>query len=118
LDAFPEDVQDYVSSQLAHCLIGVVSQHLITRADTPGRVLASEVMRNNEGISACIRSRRFAQIPGLIEIGGAYGMHTIDDSLAHLLRHGFITYEDAMVRCRNRGMIDQAHQQLIASLRK
>jgi twitching motility protein PilT len=117
LDAFPEDVQDYVSSQLAHCLIGVVSQHLITRADTPGRVLASEVMRNNEGIGACIRSRRFGQIPGLIEIGGAYGMHTIDDSLAHLLKHGFITYEDAIVRCRNRIMIDQAHQQLIASLR-
>ena len=65
LDAFPEDVQDYISSQVAHSLIGVVSQHLITRADTPGRVLASEVMRNNEGIAACIRSRRFAQIPGL-----------------------------------------------------
>jgi len=118
LDAFPEELQDYVGSQVAHSLIGVVSQHLIPRADTPGRVLASEVLRNNEGIAACIRSRRFAQVPGLIEIGGQDGMHTIDDSLAHLLRHGFITFEDAVVRCRNKLMIQQANQQLIASLRR
>jgi twitching motility protein PilT len=118
LDAFPEDVQDYISSQVAHSLVGVVSQHLITRADTPGRVLASEIMCNNEGIAACIRSRRFAQIPGLIEIGGQYGMHTIDDSLAHLLKHGFITFDDAIVRCRSKLMIEQANHQLIASLRR
>jgi twitching motility protein PilT len=118
LDAFPEDVQDYISSQVAHSLVGVVSQHLITRADTPGRVLASEIMRNNEGIGACIRSRRFGQIPGLIEIGGAYGMHTIDDSLAHLLKHGFITFDDAIVRCRNKIMMEQANEELIHSLRR
>jgi twitching motility protein PilT len=118
LDAFPPDLQDYVGSQLAHSLVGVVSQHLITRADTPGRVMASEVMCNNEGIAACIRSRRFAQIPGLIEIGGQDGMHTIDDSLAHLLRHGFITLEDALVRCRNKTMMEQAQQELIATLRR
>ena len=111
LDAFPEDVQDYVSSQLAHCLIGVISQHLITRADTPGRVLATEVMRNSTGIAACIRQRRFSQIPGLIQIGANEGMHTIDDSLAHLLRHGFITVDDALARCRDKSMIHQAHHE-------
>jgi twitching motility protein PilT len=117
LDAFPEDSQDYISSQLAHSLIGVVSQHLITRADIPGRVLATEIMRNNDGIASCIRNRRFNQIPGLIEIGGRDGMHTIDDSLAHLLKHGFITFNDAIVRCRNKLMIEEANQELVASLR-
>jgi twitching motility protein PilT len=111
LDAFPEEIQDYVSSQLAHSLIGVVCQHLITRQDQAGRVLATEVMTNNQGISACIRSRRFPQLPGLIQIGGNDGMHTIDDSLAHLLRHGFISFEDAVARCRDKNMIQQAHQQ-------
>jgi twitching motility protein PilT len=118
LDAFPEELQDYVGSQLAHSLIGVVSQHLITRADMPGRVMASEVMTNNEGIAACIRSRRFAQIPGLIEIGGPDGMHTIDDSLAHLLKHGFITLEDALVRCRNPIMIENTHEQALLGVRR
>lgn len=111
LDAFPEEIQDYVSSQLAHSLIGVVCQHLITRQDQPGRVLATEVMTNSAGIAACIRSRRFSQIPGLIQIGANDGMHTIDDSLCHLLRHGFISLEDALVRCRDKNMIHQANHQ-------
>lgn len=118
LDAFPEEVQDYVSSQLAHSLIGVVSQHLITRADQPGRVLASEVLRNNSGIAACIRGRRFSQLPGLIQIGGQDGMHTIDDSLAHLLRNGFIDLDDALVRCRDKSVMHQAHQQLLATRKR
>ncbi len=112
LDAFPEEVQDYVSSQLAHSLIGVVSQHLLTRADQPGRVLASEVLLNNSGIASCIRNRRFSQIPGMIQIGGKEGMHTIDDSLCHLLRYGFIELEDALVRCRDKGMVQQVWQEV------
>jgi twitching motility protein PilT len=118
LDAFPEEIQDYVSSQLAHSLIGVVCQHLITRLDQPGRVLATEVMTNNHGISACIRSRRFAQLPGLIQIGGNDGMHTIDDSLSHLLRHGFISLEDALARCRDKNMIHQANHQRQQAMRR
>lgn len=112
LDAFPEEVQDYVSSQLAHSLIGVVCQHLITRTDEAGRVLASEVMLNSPGIAACIRQRRFSQIPGLIQIGGNDGMHTIDDSLSHLLRHGFITLEDALVRCRDKSLMQAAAREI------
>lgn len=108
LDAFPEEVQDYVSSQLAHCLRGVVCQHLITRADQPGRVLATEVMKNNTGIAACVRQRRFSQIPGLIQIGGNDGMHTIDDSLSHLLRHGFILLDDALALCRDKTLMHAA----------
>ncbi|MEY4483492.1 MAG: hypothetical protein RL693_944, partial [Verrucomicrobiota bacterium] len=118
LDAFPEEIQDYVSSQLAHSLIGVVCQHLITRQDEPGRVLASEVMKNNTAIAACIRSRRFSQLPGLIQIGGNDGMHTIDDSLSHLVKHGFISVEDALVRCRDKTMIMQAYQQTLPKARR
>lgn len=118
LDAFPGDVQDYVSSQLAHSLLGVVCQHLIPRADVAGRVMASEVMKNNPGISSCIRQRRFSQLPGLIQIGGNEGMHTIDDSLAHLIRHGFITLDDALVRCRDKSMIQIAHHEATRPLKK
>lgn len=115
LDAFPEEVQDYVSSQLAHCLLGVVCQHLLTRADQPGRVLATEVMCNNSGISACIRQRRFSQIPGLIQVGANDGMHTIDDSLAHLLRHGFIILDDALALCRDKSVMHRAENERLSA---
>lgn len=112
LDAFPEEVQDYISSQLAHSLIGVVCQHLLARSDEAGRVLASEVMLNSPGIAAAIRQRRFSQLPGLIQIGGNEGMHTIDDSLAHLMRFGFITLEDALGRCRDKNAMKQVAREV------
>jgi twitching motility protein PilT len=112
LDVFPEEVVDYVSSQLAHSLVGVVCQHLMTRADGSGMVLATEVMVNNSGIASCIRQRRFSQIPGLIQIGAGEGMHTIDDSLAHLLRHGYITLDDTMLRCRDKMLMQQVAREL------
>jgi twitching motility protein PilT len=109
-DAFPSEQQDYVAAQLSSCLKGVVCQHLLPRADAEGRVLATEVMRMNHGVARCIRDRRFAQLPGLIQIGGRDGMHTIDDSLLHLLQNNFIAEEHALAHCRDREFIHTNYQ--------
>lgn len=106
LDAFPEEQQDFVASQLASSLRGVICQSLIVRRDQPGRVMASEVMVGNSAIAACVRSKRLTQLPNLIQIGGIDGMHTIDDSLIHLARHGFITVEDALIRARDAKFVE------------
>lgn len=97
VDAFPGDQQAQIRSQLAGCLVGIVSQRLLVRRDAPGRVLATEVMRANPGVRALIREGRTERLTGLIQIGASEGMHTMDDSLAHLLIHGHISYEDAMM---------------------
>ena len=104
-DAFPEEQQDYIGAQLASCLRGVICQHLIPRVDGLGRVLASEIMTMNHGVARCIRDRRFSQLAGLIQIGGSDGMHTIDDSLLHLLINDFISLEHALAHCRDREFI-------------
>ena len=52
-------------------------------------------MTVNSGIEACIRDQRLSQIPGLIQIGGADGMHTVDDSLIELLLADRISLMDA-----------------------
>jgi twitching motility protein PilT len=106
LDAFPEEQQDFVASQLASSLRGVICQSLIVRRDQPGRVMASEVMVGNSAIAACVRSKRLTQLPNLIQIGGIDGMHTIDDSLIHLARHAFITVEDALIRARDAKFVE------------
>lgn len=110
LDAFPEEQQDFVASQLASSLRGVICQSLIVRRDEPGRVMASEVMVGNSAICSCIRSKRLTQLPNLIQIGGIDGMHTIDDSLTHLTNYGFITLEDAMVRARDPDFVNVHHR--------
>lgn len=106
-DAFPEEQQDYVAAQLANCLKAVVCQHLIKRADAEGRVLATEVLTMNHAMARCIRDRRFSMMPGLMQIGAKDGMHTIDDSLLHLLTHDYILLEDALAHCRDKDFIHQ-----------
>ena len=57
IDVFPADQQEMIITQLSNCLQAVVSQRLITRQDAPGRVMASEIMRINHGIRACMIER-------------------------------------------------------------
>src|SRR6184192_4502622 len=68
LDAFPKDGQQFVASQLAWSLLGVVCQFLLPRSEGGGLILATELMTTNSGIEACIRDRRFSQI----QIGRAH----------------------------------------------
>src|SRR5947208_11465806 len=57
LDAFPKDGQQFVGSQLAWSLLGVVRQYLLPQTDKSGLILATELMIVNSGIAACIRDR-------------------------------------------------------------
>src|SRR6059058_2103576 len=118
LDAFPKDGQQFVGSQLAWSLLGVVCQYLLPRSDQPGLVLASELMTVNSGIEACIRDQRFSQIPGLMQIGGADGMHTVDDSLIELLLAHRISLMDAMAHARDPNFVKEQFQQALKTQRK
>jgi twitching motility protein PilT len=115
IDIFPPAQQPQITTQLANALIGVISQRLLPRADRPGRVMASEVLVANMGVQAVIRDHRHEQLPGLMQIGASSGMHTFDDSIAHLLIHGYISFEEAMANARDQDLVKE---QLQASLRK
>jgi twitching motility protein PilT len=112
-DAFPSDQQDYIAAQLSNCLRGVICQHLLPRADAPGRVLATEILTLNHAMARCIRDRRFSQMPGLLQIGAQDGMHTIDDSLLHLLKSEFILLDDALAHCRDKHFIKENYYRYV-----
>ena len=101
VDIFPPMQQPQIITQLSSALVGVVNQKLLPRADSPGRVMASEVMVVTPAISAIIRDHRFEQLYGLMQVGSIHGMHTMDSSLYHLLTGGFITAEDALMHARD-----------------
>lgn len=101
VDIFPADQQPQIITQLAATLVGVVHQKLLIRADTAGRVMASEVMVMTPALAAVIRDHRFEQIYGLMQVSAVHGMHTMDNSLLHLLKGGFISLEDAMQHARD-----------------
>jgi twitching motility protein PilT len=118
LDAFPKEGQQFVGAQLAWSLLGVVCQYLLPRSDQPGLVLATELLTVNSGIESCIRDRRLSQIPGLIQIGGADGMHTVDDSLIELLLADRINLMDALVHARDPNFVREQFQQALQTQRK
>jgi twitching motility protein PilT len=101
MDLFPSDQQVQIASQLSNVLEAIICQRLLSRADTDGRVLATEALRVNSGIQSCLRKRKIEQVVGLMEIGRQEGCHTIDDCLETLVAHSYITQQDAVQNCRD-----------------
>jgi len=118
LDFFPSEQQNQIVTQLASCLVAVVSQRLLPRADRNGRVIATETMIVNSGIRACIRDRKIHIIPGLMEIGTQEGMTTLDESLSDLVKAGQITYEEALIHARDRDRIPKPAEKPAAKKKK
>ena len=101
IDVFPPHQQRQVTVQLAECLQGVISQVLVSRADTKGRILATEVMVSTPGIRNLIRENDIAQIPSLLQMGAQHGMNTMDKSLKILYKKGIITKDTAISKVKN-----------------
>jgi twitching motility protein PilT len=118
IDAFPKDGQQFIAGQLAWSLLGVVCQYLLPQREKTGLILATELMIVNSGIEACIRDRRLSQIPGLIQIGHADGMHTVDDSLIELLLAERVSLMDAMAHARDPNFVKEEFQKALKSQRK
>jgi len=95
IDVFPSQQQRQVRVQLANSLQAVVSQQLLPRADGTGRAAAVEVMVATPAIRNLIREGKVHQITTAMQSGGKFGMETMDDSLARLVRTGKVAYEVA-----------------------
>ncbi len=101
IDVFPPYQQQQVRQQLAGSLQGVVSQTLCKTADATGRVVATEVLQATSAIRNLIREGKTHQIYSAMQSGAQHGMHTMDQSLAELVRNRRITYETGLVKCHH-----------------
>ena len=104
ISVFPPYQQKQVRLQLASILKAVISQRLVPRADGKGRVPALEVMVSTGRIRECISDKdRTKEINDAISKGfTTYGMQTFDQSLMHLVKHGLVSYDEALKHCSNR----------------
>jgi twitching motility protein PilT len=99
LDVFPPYQQPQVRAQLSFVLEGVMSQSLIAKAGSPGRVLALEVMIPNPAIRNLIREDKVHQVYSAMQVGQAkFGMQTFNQALAALLMRRLITQDEAFGR--------------------
>jgi twitching motility protein PilT len=105
VDVFHGDEQQMVRTLLSQALLGVISQDLLPRADSEGRILAYEVMLNNSAIGNLIRKGEVHRINSAIQTSGREGMHTFDDYLSRLCNAGFISQEVAVAKSKNSGSL-------------
>jgi twitching motility protein PilT len=93
IDVFPPHQQQQIRQQLAMALQGVVCQTLCKTADGRGRVVAAEVLVVTPAVRNLIREGKTHQIYSVMQAGAQFGMQTLDQNLAQLLREGKITHE-------------------------
>jgi twitching motility protein PilT len=74
VSAFPAEIQNSVSAQLADCLVAVVSQRLGFRADLNIRVPECEILMATHAVKNFIRNRDFFKIISALETGADHGM--------------------------------------------
>ncbi len=97
-DIFPAEQQATVRQQLSLALSAVVCQQLVPRADGKGRVVATEVLIATDGVRAHLRKGTFHQLHTELTLGRRFGMMTMEDSLARLVKAGTITETEARLR--------------------
>jgi twitching motility protein PilT len=97
-DIFPAEQQATVRQQLSLALSAVLCQQLVPRADGKGRVVATELMIATDGVRAHIRKGSFHQLHTELTLGRRFGMATMEDSLARLVKAGTVTEAEARLR--------------------
>jgi len=101
IDVFPAHQQQQVRVQLAACLQAVMTQQLIETRDGTARIPAVEVLIATPAVRNLIRETKTHQIATALQAGGKYGMQTMDQALAQLVRKNKITFAQATERCMN-----------------
>ena len=101
IDVFPAHQQQQIRIQLASALQAVVTQQLLPKAGGRGRAVACEVLIATPAVRNLIREGKTHQIYSCMQGGGKYGMQTMDQSLAQLVRSSVVGMDVAMERCHN-----------------
>jgi twitching motility protein PilT len=102
INVFPGGQQPQVRALLADTLRAVMCQYLLRRKDEQGRVLAVEIMVNNEAVANLIRKGKTFQIPSVIATSRDAGMQSMDSDLERLYRAGLVGAEEAYMKAASK----------------
>jgi twitching motility protein PilT len=101
VDVFPPEQQGQIRVMLATTLQAVITQQLLPTPDGRGRCAAVEVLVATPAVRNLIREGKGHQIPSQMQAGAQYGMITMDQHLAELVRSNKISLALALERAAN-----------------
>jgi twitching motility protein PilU len=96
INFFPEERRAQLLMDLSLNLKGLISQRLIPRQDSKGRVAVVEVMLNSPLISDMIFKGEVSEIKEIMKKSRELGMQTFDQALFDAYETNQITYENAL----------------------
>ncbi|MHB1083495.1 MAG: PilT/PilU family type 4a pilus ATPase [Thiobacillus sp.] len=96
INFFPEERRDQLLMDLSLNLKAFISQRLIPRKGTNGRVAAVEILLNSPLIADLIFKGQVHEIKDLMSKSRELGMQTFDQALFDLYEAGMISYEDSL----------------------
>jgi twitching motility protein PilU len=96
INFFPESQRNHVLQDLSLNLRAIVSQRLLPRKGSKGRLAAVEILINSPMVASLIKKGEIAEIKEIMKKSGGSGMQTFDQALFLLYRDGRISLEDAL----------------------
>jgi twitching motility protein PilT len=101
VDVFPAAEKDMIRAMLSESLKAVISQTLLKKSGG-GRVAAHEIMIGTPAIRNLIRENKIAQMYSAIQTGQQFGMKTLDQDLAELVKKNVVSRQEALSKCANK----------------
>ncbi len=101
IDVFPAAEKDMIRAMLSESLKAVIAQTLLKK-NGGGRVAAHEIMIGTPAIRNLIRENKIAQMYSAIQTGQSFGMKTLDQDLAELVRKNVVSRQEALSKCANK----------------
>ncbi len=102
IDVFPAAEKEMIRAMLSESLKAVISQTLCKTMDGSGRVAAHEIMVGTPAIRNLIREAKVAQMYSAIQTGQQFGMQTLDQNLADLVKKKIIAPAEARSKAANK----------------
>jgi twitching motility protein PilT len=96
IDVFPAAQQPQIRTQLGATLRAIVCQCLVRDSLNDALAPATEILIGTPAIARAIRDNEAHLIHGMIETGRQRGMHTLEQSIAELVRSGRVRPADAL----------------------
>ena len=96
INFFPEERRAQLLMDLSLNLKAIISQRLIPKKGTKGRVAAIEILLNSPLMSDLIFKGEVHEMKALVSKSRELGMQTFDQALFDLFEADMITYEDAL----------------------
>ncbi len=96
INFFPEEKREQLLMDLSLNIRALVSQRLIPREKTEGRIAAMEIMIGTPLISDLIFRGEVVKIKEVMARSNRLGMKTFDQALFDLYEGGYISYEEAL----------------------